>query len=204
MGNDEAFDFLSEIYIKNGFHLYMIGGTSRDFLLGQPYSDLDFCTDATPEDEKGFLPDADYTFAKYGSIKVRFNNFEADVTTLRQEGMYLDSRHPSKITFVKDPLLDYPRRDFTINAIYLSNNYKVIDYCGGLMDLKEGIIRFIGNADKRIKEDPLRILRALRFKEKLGFRFDKETELAVEANRNLISELNPEKVKMELMKGKKL
>lgn len=197
----EAFDFLKDVFSKNGFHLYVVGGTVRDFLLGKEITDLDFVTDATPEEEMKFIPEADFTFKKFGAVRYPYKGKHIDITTLRQEGEYNDSRHPSKVTFVKDPELDYVRRDFTINAMYLDEEYKVIDFSSGQEDLKKKLIRFIGDPVKRIEEDPLRIARAERFAKSLGFEIEEKTLQAIKDKRDLLEKLNPEKLKEEERKG---
>lgn len=195
------YDILKDIYKKNGYSLYIVGGTSRDLLLGNTCDDFDFVTDATPEEEEAFLTGANYHFAKYGSIHLKVNGNMVDITTLREEGDYLDHRHPGKISFVKDLSIDYKRRDFTINALYLDENYKVIDFCDGLKDLENKLIRFIGDPRKRIEEDPLRICRAERFARKLGFKIEENTLNAINEKRYLLNELNPAKLMEEEKKG---
>ena len=197
----EAFDFLKDVFRKNGFRLYVVGGTVRDFLLGKEITDLDFVTDATPEEEMKFIPEADFTFKKFGAVRYPYKGKHIDITTLRQEGEYNDSRHPSKVAFVKDPKLDYVRRDFTINAMYLDEEYKVIDFSSGQEDLKKKLIRFIGDPVKRIEEDPLRIARAERFAKSLGFEIEEKTLQAIKDKRDLLEKLNPEKLKEEERKG---
>ena len=155
------------------------------------------------EDEKKFLPNAKYDFAKFGSIKIFEDGVEVDITTLRKEEGYDDHRHPKKITFIKDLETDSQRRDFTINALYIDLGGNVYDYHGGLADLKKGIIRFIGDPKIRIEEDPLRIMRAERFAKKLGFEIEEESKKAIEEGRNLLSLLNPNKIKMERLKESK-
>ena len=189
---------LADLFEKNGFALYIIGGTSRDLLLGIDPADFDFVTDATPEEEKAFLPDAHYEFARFGSVKIFRDGVEIDITTLREEGEYRDFRHPSYVKFIKSPEIDSRRRDFTINALYIDRDEKVLDFHGGLADLKNKTIRFIGDPDLRIKEDPLRILRAYRFQKRLpDFHFDTATEEALKRNEHYLDKLNPAKVKME-------
>ncbi len=197
------FDSLATLFNQKGFHLYMIGGTSRDYLLGREVVDYDFTTDATPSEMKTFLLDADYTFSHFGTVKLKINKSKIDITTLRKEGLYKDYRHPTRIEFTKRPDEDYLRRDFTINALYIDEQYKIHDFCDGLIDLKNRIIRFIGDPLTRIKEDPLRILRAERFEKKLGFTLEQKTFEAIENNRFLIDKLNPQKVEEELNKIKK-
>ena len=197
---DAIFDELKILYRAHGYRLYLVGGSVRDLLLGRPYTDHDFATDALPEEEKAFLPEASYAFAKYGSIRLMRSGEEVDITTLRQEGAYKDFRHPSKIAFVVDPALDFKRRDFTINALYLDEEYHLLDFCGGYDDLKKGLIRFIGDPDTRLREDPLRLLRAERFSKVLGFEVEEKTKAALERNRDLLKELKPEKIKEEQRK----
>ena len=189
-----------KLFRSHGYPLFMVGGTSRDLLLGQEPSDFDFVTSATPEQERSFLPDADYSFAKFGSIKFKEEGKEINVTTFREEGEYKDFRHPSYIRFISSPEEDSKRRDFTINALYLDGEGNVLDFHGGLKDLREKKIRFIGNPDVRIQEDPLRILRAERFAKRLGFTLEEETDKAIKKLRPLLAKLNPLKVKQEMEK----
>ena len=191
----------ARLYKEHGHVLYAIGGTSRDALLGFVPSDFDFVTDATPEESKAFLSEADYAFAKFGSIKTKRDGLEIDITTFREEGAYLDFRHPSFVRFVSSPEIDSARRDFTVNALYLDEQGNVLDFHNGLSDLKNGTIRFIGDPAQRIQEDPLRILRAERFARRLGFQIDPLSQKAIDENRHLLAKLNPEKVKSEAKKG---
>ena len=188
---------LANLFEKYGFSFYIIGGTSRDYLLGRPVDDYDFVTDATPDEMKEFLENADYTFSKFGTIRLSLYGRKVDIVTLRTEGEYADYRHPKMIKYIRRIEEDYVRRDFTINALYIDKKFNVFDFCGGLQDLKNGIIRLIGDPEKRIREDPLRILRAERFAKKLGFVIDEQTLKAIKNNRHLLKELNPDKVREE-------
>lgn len=199
--NKEIFTKLAKLFNDNGYRLFMIGGTTRDYLLNKEVYDYDFVSDATPEEMSKFLLDANYHFAKFGSVRTKVDGIHVDITTLRVEGEYLDSRHPSKIEYVKEIEKDYVRRDFTINAIYMDENFKIIDPSNGLKDLKKGIIRFIGDPTKRIKEDPLRILRAERFAKKLNFIIEPKSLEAIENNRQLLAKINPDKIKEEERKN---
>lgn len=198
--NKDLFVNLATLFNNNSHRLYIVGGTSRDYLLSKEVLDYDFATDATPSEMKKFLVDADYTFEKYGSVKLKIFGNHIDITTLRKESKYIDNRHPSQIEFTTKIEEDYLRRDFTINAIYIDENFNVIDFCGGLNDLKNKIIRFIGDPYIRIKEDPLRIIRAERFKAMLGFNYDLKTQKAIIDLYDLVSKLNQDKVKEELRK----
>ena len=123
---DKIFDYLKTIFNKNGFRLYMIGSTSRDYLLNKEIKDYDFVTDAKPAEIIKFL-DCDQTFSKFGCVKYKYENNSIDIVTLRKESNYKDSRHPEKIEFIKDIKEDYKRRDLTINAIYIDENYEILD-----------------------------------------------------------------------------
>ena len=196
----EVFIAVANKFKKHGYSLYMIGGTSRDFLLGLDMSDYDFVTDATPNEIKNIYPDGDYTFSKFGCVKIKVNDTHIDITTLRVESKYLDYRHPSKISFTKSIFLDSFRSDFTINAIYIDIDNNVYDFHQGIKDLRTSLIKFIGNPYIRIKEDPLRILRANRFANRLGFELEEKTKVAISTLSNLLDNLNPDKIAMERKK----
>jgi len=181
------FENLADLFIKHGYALYIVGGTSRDYLLGRKVFDYDFATDATPDQMAKFLPEADYTFAKFGTISLLYNRQKVDIVTLRVEGDYEDFRHPSSIRYVSQISEDYRRRDFTINALYIDRQYQIHDFANGLEDLKNGIIRLIGDPEKRLIEDPLRILRAERFAKKLNFTIEPNTLAAMNKCRHLLS-----------------
>ena len=200
--NDKLFSFLNQKFKENGFLLFEVGGSVRDSLLGIEVFDYDFATDATPEEMKRFLKDINDTFAKFGCIKYKGEFGRAEITTFRAEESYDDFRHPKVIKFVKSLEIDSKRRDFTINAIYRNYDGKIFDPTGGVEDLKNKVIRFIGDPEKRIKEDPLRILRAKRFALKLGFEIEPNSLKAMENLSYLLEKLNPEKIKEEERKFK--
>lgn len=196
----EVFKSLSRIFKDNGYSLYLVGGTVRDYLLGLPLIDFDVVTNATPSDMNRFLENGDYTFSKFGSVKLHYQNIKFDITTLRKEDEYIDSRHPSKIIFCDSLIEDSKRRDFTINALYMDDSEKIYDFHDGISDLKNHIIRMIGDSDKRIKEDPLRILRAVRFKITLGFELDEELLKSIINNKELLKYINKEKIEQDIKK----
>ena len=197
-----AFFKLSALFHDHGFSLYLVGGTVRDYLLNIPLTDMDAVTDATPNDMKSFLTDADYTFSCFGSIKYKVDDIKFDITTLRKESEYIDSRHPRHIEFVKDLNIDVKRRDFTINGLYLDDKEKVIDLVNGVNDLNNKIIKMIGDPDIRIKEDPLRIIRAIRFAIDLDFVIDESLTKAIKDNKGLLERINKDKINMDLLKIK--
>ena len=191
---------LAQQFNKKGYSLYMVGGSVRDYLLGLALTDMDLVTDATPNEMESFLPEADYTFAKYGSIKLKYKGVKFDITTLREESNYLDSRHPGEIKFTKDLSVDVKRRDLTINALYLSKDLEVIDYVNGQKDLENKVIKMVGDPLTRIKEDPLRIIRIYRFHLDLGFSIDPALEEVIKNNRDLLNKLRKEKFLEEIHK----
>lgn len=195
-----VFDELAVLFTKHGYSLYMIGGTSRDYLLDLEVAEYDLVTDATPMQMEGFLPDADFRFSHYGTIRMTRLDRRIDITTLREEASYKDYRHPQSISFVKDIEKDYRRRDFTLNAIYINTGYEVFDFCGGVDDLSRKLLRMIGEPNLRLQEDPLRILRALRFKMKYGFAIEEHLEKAIIDNADLLEFLKKEKVNDEIRK----
>ena len=199
---DKLFVYLDKIFKENGFSIFEVGGSVRDELLGKETTDFDFATDATPEEMMKFLPNAIDTFAKYGCVKYKGEYGRAEITTFRKEEDYDDFRHPKKVTFVKSLEEDYRRRDFTINAIYKDVRGKIYDPAHGVFDINNKVIRFIGNPETRIKEDPLRILRAKRFASKLGFRIEDNSLDAINKLSYLLDKLNPEKIKEEERKSK--
>ncbi len=192
---------LADTFHDHGFILYMVGGTVRDYLLGLPLTDMDLVTDATPSEMKVFLESADYTFEKYGSVKVKIDDAKFDITTLRKEEGYSDYRHPNKICFTKSIKEDVFRRDITINALYMDKDLNLIDLVGGKKDIKKHIIRMIGNPLTRIKEDPLRILRIYRFQLEIGFDIDQELEKTLKENVSLLNLLNKDKIISEIKKS---
>lgn len=205
MKNEKSLELFSKIFnlfSNNGYTLFMVGGTVRDYLLGLELFDMDVVTDATPNQMKEFLSDADYTFAKFGSVKLKIDNVKFDITTMRKESQYEDARHPNRVVFCRSLEEDVRRRDFTINGLYMDKNLKIYDFVSGQADLRNKIIRTIGNSDKRIKEDPLRIVRALRFAIEFDFSIDEDLQNAINNNKDLLKKLNPAKIEEEFRKSK--
>lgn len=194
---DEIFNYL-ENNLKN--KVYLVGGSTRDYLLKRNFNDFDFATVLTPNDIKKTFPDADYSFEKFGIVNLKYQNNFITLATFRKESNYVDSRHPQKIEFVTDLLTDSYRRDFTINSIYLDSSYNISDPQNGLPDLKNKIIRMIGDPEIRLKEDPLRILRAYRFSYLLNFTIEKHLQEVISNNFSLLHKIKIEKINMELNK----
>ena len=194
---------LVKTFEKNNHSLFLVGGTVRDYLLGLPLTDMDVVTDAVPEEIEKFLPEANFVFAKYGSVSYKDSDgVKFDITTLRKENSYEDSRHPGKIEFVKELYVDVLRRDFTINGLYMDKNLKVIDYVKGQADLENHLLRVIGKPEYRLKEDPLRIIRAIRFAIDFDLNIESELDTAIRDNIDLLKNLNIEKIKQDIKKIK--
>ena len=201
MNKIKEYQELAQIFISHGFNLFLVGGTVRDYLLDKELTDMDAVSDATPEQIISFLDNVDTTFAHLGSLKHKNNNgVKFDITTLREESDYFDSRHPKNIKFVKDLKLDYLRRDFTINAMYMDVNLHIIDYCNGQKDLSKHILRMIGDPDKRLKEDPLRILRAIRFALTFNLTIEPSLYEAMQDRFYLLSNITDAKIRSEIDK----
>ncbi|MFA6796526.1 MAG: polynucleotide adenylyltransferase [Bacilli bacterium] len=186
--------------IDEKYQLYLVGGSSRDYLLGKKFTDFDFATNAPFEYLIEVFPKCKNFYRKYGIVNLKYGDFDITLACLRKEKLYLDNRHPSVIKFIDDPVEDAKRRDFTINAIYIDSKGKVIDPFGGKTDLKGKIIRMIGDIPSRINEDPVRILRAFRFEDTLGFRIEDKLKKYCEDNIWRIEEINSHKLKIELEK----
>ena len=157
--------------INNGYEAYIVGGYVRDHLLGKESFDIDIATNALPKDLTLIFDDKNVKISKYGSIKMLTNKYDCDITTFRKELKYKDGK-PDEIEYVNSIDEDINRRDFTINALYMDIDGNIIDKINGLNDIKNKSINVIGNIDIKLKEDPLRMLRALRFKITLGFKLD--------------------------------
>lgn len=159
----------------SGHQAYFVGGCVRDLFIGRPIGDVDIATSATPEQIQQIFPKVIPVGIEHGTVIVRWENESYEVTTFRVEGAYSDKRHPDNVEFVSDVEKDLERRDFTINALAMDLEGKLIDLFCGKEDIIARKIRTVGNGYERFKEDPLRIIRALRFSSQLGFEIHPET-----------------------------
>ncbi len=185
--------------IDKGFQAYIVGGYVRDYILGKETNDIDICTDALPKDLTEIFADENIKVSSYGSIKLLVNKYNVDITTYRKEFQYIEGK-PTQIEYIKDLETDIKRRDFTINALYMDKNGNIIDKIGGLNDLRNKIIKVIGNMEDKFNEDPLRILRALRFKITLGFELDAKIVEYIHQNKNKIALISNTRKKEEINK----
>lgn len=181
-----------------GHVAYLAGGCVRDRLLGRAPKDYDVATDAPPERVQALFPRARQVGAKFGVMLVRRNGCDIEVATFRCDGDYTDGRHPDHVTFgtERDDAL---RRDFTINGMFLDPVAdRVIDYVGGQSDLRLGVVRTIGQPDRRFEEDHLRMLRAVRFSARFGFPLDEATRAAIVRQARHLTRISAERIWLEL------
>ena len=153
-----------------GYEAYAVGGCVRDSILGIEPNDWDICTSALPSEIADVFSSYKTigTGIKHGTVTVIVEAMPIEITTFRRDGNYTDNRHPDKVEFVRTLTDDLARRDFTVNAMAYSEKHGLIDPYGGIRDLKNGIIRSVGDPKKRFEEDALRILRAIRFASRYG------------------------------------
>ena len=185
-----------------GFEAYAVGGCVRDSLLGKTPNDWDITTSAKPEDMKSVFADFHCidTGIKHGTVTVVIDGELLEITTFRLDGEYEDNRHPKSVTFTSDLGADLGRRDFTVNAMAYSKMTGTVDLFGGQNDLKNKIIRCVGDPDMRFNEDALRILRALRFASALDFEIEEKTAQSLLKNRALLGNISEERIAKELLK----
>lgn len=185
-----------------GFEAYAVGGCVRDSLLGKTPNDWDITTSAKPENMKSVFADFHCidTGIKHGTVTVVIDGEPLEITTFRLDGEYEDNRHPKSVTFTADLGADLGRRDFTVNAMAYSKMTGAVDLFGGQNDLKNKIIRCVGDPDRRFNEDALRILRALRFASALDFEIEEKTAQSLLKNRALLGNISEERIAKELLK----
>ena len=184
-----------------GHQAYLVGGSVRDVLLGTVPKDFDIATDARPERVMGLFPNSGQVGAHFGVVLVRDGPAQVEVATFRSDHDYQDGRHPSAVRFEEDPRRDVERRDFTINGLLMdAETGEVLDYVGGRVDLERGLVRAIGDAGQRFREDHLRLLRAVRFAARLGFTVEPATFEAMRENHALIRTVAAERVRDELVR----
>jgi len=186
---------------QNGYEGYIVGGCVRDSLLGLTPNDYDVTTNATPDVVQSLFPKTAPTGIAHGTVTVIIEKEPIEVTTFRSESGYSDSRHPDVTHFETDIKYDLSRRDFTVNAMAYNNEKGLIDLYGGSQDLKNKILRAVGNPQKRFGEDALRILRLFRFASQLGFTIEKETLNAAKELKNGLGLISRERIFTELYKA---
>ncbi len=190
---------------NQGFEAFLVGGCVRDLILGRKPKDWDITTNATPDEIQDIFPDSFYE-NQFGTVGVKNDRTldetlrVVEVTPYRIEAGYSDHRRPDEVIFSDKIGDDLQRRDFTINAIAVDSKGQIIDLYKGQTDIKEGVIRCVGNPDHRFNEDALRILRAIRLATELNFAVSHETQEAILKNANLLSHISKERIRDEFIK----
>lgn len=183
-----------------GHEAFAVGGCVRDLLLGKIPEDWDITTSAAPEQVKAIFPKTIDTGIQHGTVTVIYGDFGYEVTTYRIDGTYENHRHPKEVLFTENLIEDLKRRDFTINAMAYNPGAGVIDAFGGKEDLKNKVIRAVGNAKERFSEDALRMLRAIRFAGQLDFTIEEETRKGIAELAPTICHVSEERIRVELTK----
>lgn len=188
--------FILEQIEKSGFKAYIVGGYVRNYLLGKHSIDVDITTNAQSKELIKIFPNSKID-TNYRSIKFNTKNFNYDITTLREEKYEKDK---IVINYIDDIYKDAKRRDFTINAIYMDSRGNIIDPVNGITDIKNKTLKIIGEPEIRFKEDPLRILRIIRFKTEFDFKIEEKEKEAINNCKKLLKKISYYKKKEELNK----
>ncbi|GMA69149.1 CCA-adding enzyme [Leuconostoc litchii] len=183
-----------------GYEAYFVGGSVRDTLLGKPIHDVDIASSAFPEEIKSLFNHTVDTGIQHGTVMVLNQGTGYEITTFRVESTYTDFRRPDSVTFVRSLEEDLKRRDFTINALAMRYDGQVIDLFHGLDDLKNNVIRAVGNAEQRFTEDALRMMRALRFSAQLNFNIESDTRKALIELAPNLEKIAVERIRVEFEK----
>jgi poly(A) polymerase len=185
----------------HGYQALLVGGCVRDLLLGREPADYDVTTDATPEQVMQLFPDALAVGAQFGVVLIPRDGLKVEVATFRSDVGYSDGRHPDRVVYSKTPEEDVQRRDFTINGLLMRHDTnEILDFVGGQADLQAGVIRAIGDPERRFTEDKLRMLRAVRFAARFGFEIDHKTFVAIRKHAGAITDVSAERIREELTK----
>lgn len=186
---------------EGGFEAWVVGGSLRDVLLGRSPEDWDLATSALPQDLMRLFKRVVPTGIEHGTVTVRWGDHPYEITTLRGEGAYSDSRRPDAVFFVKSIEEDLARRDFTVNAVaFDALDERLIDPFGGIADMEHRRLRTVGKAHERFSEDGLRVLRAARFVATLGFTLDDATAAAIPSALPAFARVSKERVRDEWLK----
>ena len=194
-----ALELLKEIN-SHGYVSYIVGGYPRDLYLNRESLDIDICTNATPKDLKDIFGDIMLPKENYGSVTVIKNKIRFEITTFRHDIKYENNRTPLEIEYINNIEDDLRRRDFTINTLCMDSEGNIIDLLDGKKDLDNKLIKMVGDANIKLKEDALRILRAIRFAVTLNFSIDNDLKESIKKNAYLLKNLSYFRKKDELDK----
>ena len=196
---DDKIKEILEMITNKGFKAYVVGGYVRDYLRKIKTNDIDICTNARVKDLMEIFKDYKVTPLEYGNILLETKDYLYEITTFRKDIDYINNRKPI-IEYVDTLEEDITRRDFTVNSICMDKDGKIIDLLNGKKDLNKKIIRTIGDPYFKIKQDSLRILRAIRFASCLNFKIEDNLKNAIKENKDLLKDLSYERKKEELTK----
>ncbi len=196
----EKAEKILDVLHREGYEAYVVGGCVRDSILGRTPGDWDITTSASPQQVKALFARTVDTGIEHGTVTVMDGKDGFEVTTYRIDGVYEDCRHPKQVTFTRSLTEDLRRRDFTINAMAYSHETGLVDEFGGLEDLKNKVIRCVGDAKERFTEDALRMMRAIRFAAQLGFTLDESAKEAIREMADALAQISAERIQVELIK----
>ena len=197
----ELANSICEALQRNGYQALLVGGCVRDLLLGREPADYDVTTDATPERVMELFPESIPVGAQFGVVLVPQDGLKVEVATFRSDVGYSDGRHPDSVVYSKTPQEDVQRRDFTINGLLMRHDSgEILDFVEGQADLKAGVIRAIGEPDRRFAEDKLRMMRAVRFAARFEFDIEHKTLAAIRRHAGAVTDVSAERVRDELTK----
>lgn len=185
---------------ENGFQSYIVGGYPRDLILKRESFDIDICTSATPKQLKEIFKNDCVKKVEYGSVTIIYNKIRFEITTFRKDIKYKNNRLPIKIKYIGKLVDDLKRRDFTINTLCIDKNGNIIDLLNGRKEIEEKTIKMVGNPKYKLKEDSLRILRAIRFATILNFNLDSNLKKYIKKYGYLLKKLSYYRKKEELEK----
>ena len=200
-------EFVIRSLEKSGFEAYIVGGCVRDAVLGREPEDWDITTSARPEDVKSIFHTTVDTGIEHGTVTVLLPKDETgeeirsfELTTFRIDGEYEDSRHPKRVSFTSSLTEDLARRDFTINAMAYHMDKGLIDPFFGMKDLENKILRAVGKAEERFKEDALRMMRGIRFSAQLNFSLEEDCFIGMRKLKENLGKVSKERIAVELWK----
>jgi poly(A) polymerase len=197
----ELANSICETLRQRGYQALLCGGCVRDLILGREPADYDVTTDARPEQVMALFPESVAVGAQFGVVLIPRDALKVEVATFRSDVGYSDGRHPDAVVYSTTAQDDVQRRDFTINGLLMRpESGEILDFVGGQADLKAGVIRAIGEPDRRFAEDKLRLMRAVRFAARFGFEIDAETFQAIRKQAREIHQVSPERLRDELTK----
>lgn len=196
----EKVKFIIDVLEERGFEAYIVGGCVRDFILARNPMDWDITTSARPEQIKSIFRRTVDTGLKHGTVTVLIGDDQYELTTYRSDGQHTAGCRPSLTANTSGLSDDLCRRDFTINAMAYNDRSGLIDLHGGMADLQRKVIRCVGKADERFREDPLRVLRAVRFSAQLGFDIEENTWYSIASHADALRKVSAERIQAEMTK----